>query len=483
MAAVPPMAAAAEAAAERKPNVIVVFTDDQGWADLGAHGVRDDVKTPHLDALAAGGALMRAGYITAPQCSPSRAGLITGRYQEKLGFDNISKGPLLLEEVTLAERLRDAGYATGMIGKWHLEPNAATTEWSRANVPADQLKPVPNNKHFLQVPPAVQMEFFPEHQGFTDIFKGELDTYWVNYGLDGEPIADFAWQTHGGYRIDTQTAAAEAFIERHPDDPFFLYLNYYAPHVPMEATPAYLERFPGEMAERRRYGLAMMAAVDDGVGRIVETLDRHGLREDTLIFYISDNGAPLLGKEDLPISFRGGAWDGSLNDPWAGEKGMLTEGGIRVPYIVSWPGRVRPGQVIDEPVIALDVAPTALAAAGEPPVELLDGIDLLPHLAGDAAWPERPLYWRFWGQAAVRDRDHKFLRLSDGRRYLFDMNADDPESASVHAEHPEVLERLEAQLSSWTRGLQPAGLPGGALNVQEREWFGERHLVGVEPLR
>jgi len=283
-----------------------------------------------------------------------------------------------IDEITMADRLQNAGYATGMVGKWHLEIDQNSQGFDNNEVTLEQRVP-----------------FFPDQRGFDDVYFGYKNNWWTNYTLEGETITA-SYRENTRYRLDVATDASIAFIERNKQKPFFLYLGYYAPHVPLEAPASYLEQFESVPETRRRYGLAMMSAIDDGVGKIRERLDAEQLIDNTMIFFISDNGAPLgIHKLDLPIDNNAGAWDGSLNDPMIGEKGMLSEGGIRVPYIVSWPGKIPAGVVSDTPVTTLDVATTSLAAAGlEIPVEL-DGDDLLPTLTGLTELEERPLFWRF----------------------------------------------------------------------------------------
>jgi len=459
--------------AAKNPNIIVIFTDDQGFADIGVHGQVDDIKTPNLDALAKDGVICTSGYITAPQCSPSRAGLLTGKYQQRFGFDTIPDAPLRLEEITIAERLKEAGYTTGMVGKWHLEPNHTCVKWGREVCP-DRVE---GNK--VNLPVELVMNYFPAAQGFDEFFKGEINRYFANYGLDGKDLKPTGeWMDVPGYRLDIQTDAAAAFIKRNKKDPFFLYLAYFAPHVPLEATEKYLSRFPGEMPERRRYALAMMSAVDDGIGRIRELLKDLELDENTLIFYMSDNGAPLkIDMKDIPISFQGGAWDGSLNTPWVGEKGMLMEGGIRVPYLVSWPAKLPKGGTYKEPVISLDMAATCLAAAGEPIPPELDGVDLVP-LLKDGAKQDRALYWRFWQQSAIRKGKWKYLYLSDGRECLYDLESDLHEKDNLISLQPEKAKELRKALADWNDGLEPKGLPAVPINEQEKLWFGHYLNLG-----
>lgn len=479
LAATPPCL---RAAAPPKPNVIVILTDDQGYADLSCQGAVRDVKTPHVDRLAREGVRLTAGYITAPQCSPSRAGLITGRYQQRFGFDTIPDCPLPLEELTIAERLRSAGYVSGQVGKWHLDPNPLSARWIARHLPAAKA----NGRDRVNIPEEMRRAYSPLAQGFDECFSGETRSYFATYDLEGRSLPKTGQRinTREAYRIDVQTDAAIAFVRRHHQRPFFLYLCYYGPHVPLAATKKYLDRFPGEMPERRRYALAMLSAIDDGIGRIVDVLREYNLEEKTLIAYTSDNGAPLnLTKEDKkPVDISSGDWDGSLNDPLLGEKGMLSEGGIRVPFVLRWKGVLPAGKVYAEPVSSLDFAATAVAAAGLPVDRTLDGVNLVPYLTGRKSGPPHAaLFWRFWKQAAVRAGKWKYLRTGDGSEFLFDLESDQHEKTNRLAAEPEIARQLAQQLSAWTAGLQPAGMPKPPLTRQEIRWY--EHYFGVRAPR
>jgi len=463
---------------DRRPNIIVVFTDDQGWADLSCQGSLADVKTPHIDRLAREGVRMTAGYITAPQCVPSRAGLMTGRYQQRFGVDHNGQGPLPLEVETLPARLQRVGYVTGMVGKWHLEPNHTCAEWIAGNLPQAKSKRRKN----VRIPREKSVPYLPGSRGFSEFFHGHFSNYEANFDLTGASLKPGGEQVRTGlYRLDAQSKAAVSFIRRNKDRPFFLYVAYFAPHVPLEATEKYLKRFPGSMPQRRRYALAMMSAIDDGVGSILGELQAHGIDEKTLVFFISDNGAPLkIDKVDRPLTVRGAAWNGSLNDPWVGEKGMLTEGGIRVPFLMRFKGVLPEGAVYEQPVISLDVAATALALAGLPPAPDLDGVNLIPYLTGaNKGAPQRALYWRFWEQAAIRSGKWKYLHLANGTQYLFDLATAAHEKKNLIRQNPAKAEALRKQLSQWADGLHRPGLPGGTLKRQEAKFY--EHYLGWSP--
>ncbi|MFW6170093.1 MAG: sulfatase [Planctomycetota bacterium] len=425
-----------------RPNIIVFYTDDHGFADLGVQNIVEDIRTPHTDELARDGLVMRHGYSTAPQCVPSRAGLLAGKFQSRFGLD--SNGDSLdgfNRETTIAQRLQEAGYKTAQFGKWHLGPTEEITR-----------------------------------HGFDHVFAQNAQRpFFANITLQGKDRPP-GHPRPEEYHIDGCSKAAAALIERYRNQPFFLYIAYRAPHVPLDAPPKYLQRFPGDMPERRRQALAMISAIDDGVGLISETLQKHGLTEETLIFYISDNGAPLkIHKAD--IAGGGPGWDGSLNDPLNGEKGMLTEGGIHVPFIVAWPGVIPAGQSYPHPVTALDVAATAAAVAGiETLPEDLDGVNIVPYLKDEVSDPPHDfLCWRWIAQSAIREDNWKLLRGGD-REYLFNLENDLEEQNDLlsidagekeKARYTEIARRLRQRLQGWAGELAPPGL---AIRPMSRVW-------------
>lgn len=449
-----------------RPNVVIIVTDDHGYADLGAYGLSGDIRTPNLDWLANNGALMTHGYVTAPQCVPSRAGIVTGRYQTRFGVDSNKFVPIPANEVTVAERMRDAGYATGFVGKWHLEPNHEGSEWLKEYWPAGLKKKRP-----FTIPETLRRPHKPMSKGFTDFYDGPWKYYLRNYDVAGNNVRPArGFRLNSEFRIDHQTKAAIAFLERRKDEPFFLQLSYFAPHVPMEYTKKYFDRFPGDMPERRRWGLASISAIDDGVGQIVQALDKFGLAENTIIFFFGDNGAPLqIERRDDPFSVKGG-WDGSDNGPLVGEKGMLSDGGIRVPFLVYWKNRIAP-QVYENPVISLDAGATALNLAGvKTSGSEIDGVNLIPYLTKeDASEPHDALYWRFWGQSAIRAGKWKLIVLETGRKLLFDMTSDAHENQNLVHQYPQIADQLERRLAVWRESQQRPGFT--TRYGREAPWF------------
>lgn len=434
-----------------RPNIIIIFTDDQGYGDIGANQQETGVVTPHIDSLAAAGVRMTNGYVTAPQCTPSRAALMTGKYQQRFGVDDIAAGPLPLDVPTVADHLKTVGYRTGMVGKWHLEVTSASERWQAEYDAAQAVPGTPPDGETL-------LGYYPHRRGFDECFAGTQRVFKINFDLKGNiiPVQDYV---NNEDRIELVNKAALQFIQRNQRVPFFLYMAPFAPHVPLEAAQKYLDRFPLDMPQRRRYALAMMAAVDDGVGEIVAALQQYGIYERTLIFYMSDNGAPLgLDMPDADISDEQCLWDGSLNTPLTGEKGMVTDGGVRVPYVAHWPERIPGGRVLDYPVSSLDAVYTALKEAGVSSDVLagLDGTDLMPAIiqeGGGEYLNQRPLFWRFWGGAAVRLGNWKLVSSAADKEYLFDMTVGERASMNQLDLYQDKAAEMRQLLINWESTL------------------------------
>jgi arylsulfatase A-like enzyme len=437
--AAPAPASPRPSAAPPKPNIVLIVSDDQGWADLGANGADADVRTPNLDRLAREGVRFAAGYVAAPQCTPSRAGLLTGRYPQRFGVERNGDGPLPGAQRTLAERLAEAGYATGQVGKWHLESGrggglSAGERGLEATGPRNP--------------------FLPHGQGFAEYFCGASDRYVASHDARGRPLPHAPVAVDDPrFRVDVQTEAALAFLERHAREPFFLYLAYLAPHLPLASPEPYYSQTPARLPEKRRQALALIAAMDAGVGRLRSRLRGLGLERNTLVVFVSDNGAAV-----------GRGASGSLNRPWVGGKGMLTEGGIRSPFLAAWTGAIPAGQVFLPAVSSLDVAATAVALAGLPHDPQLDGVDLIPFLRGERAGdPHDALFWRWETQAAVRAGRWKLIRVGPAARFLFDLASGAGETRNRIDEQPALAARLEAQLAAWSATL-PAPPPASELS-------------------
>jgi len=414
-------------AADRQPNVLVIYTDDHGWADLGVQGADKDIRTPNIDQLARDGVRCFRGYVSGPQCVPSRAGVITGRYQERFGVEDNTKGPLPLSELTIAQRLKAAGYVSGQVGKWHLSGEGHEDA-------------------------ASQMGHLPPNFGFDEYWCGAMRQYHASHDLKGNPLPNAPVLVKDDrFRVNVETEAALGFLERRaarPGQPWFLYLAWFAPHVPLESPEPWFSKTPPNLAIERRQALAMIAAMDDGLGRIRARLREMGEEKNTLIFIIGDNGAPV----------RPGAWDGSLNLPLIGEKGMLTDGGVRTPFVIAWPGVLPAGKVYEWPVFNLDVAATAVAAAGLPHDDKLDGVNLIPFLSGsNAAAPHDYLYWRWRSQSSVLEFPWKLIHLGRNESYLFDVTKPEGELKNLIKEHPDIVARLDAKLKAWCDTLKPPG--------------------------
>ncbi|MEM0965349.1 MAG: sulfatase-like hydrolase/transferase [Verrucomicrobiota bacterium] len=428
-----------------RPNIIVILTDDHGYTDLGVHGIDANVDTPAMDTLINNGALMRQGYSSSPQCSPSRAGLLTGRYQNRFGLRTNNDLPLPLTETLNAERIGAAGYVTGFVGKWHVsEP--------------ETIYPRPDSA------------YEPSQRGFEDYWIGKRNPYTANFNLSGQSVAHQVINDSRN-RVIVQGEAAEAFIERNATDPFYLHLAFFGPHVPrIDLTDPYYTNFPeldypnysDELDDVRRQGLAMIKAIDDAVDGIMQKLRELGIEEDTLILFASDNGGNPKFFDAIPGTETIEKWTGSENIPRRGEKGTLWEGGINVPMWAYWKGVIPAGQVINEPVITLDFATTALKLAGGVVPSSYDGVDLMPRLSGQVPSIARsePLFWDFGnegdGELAIRKGDWK-MRRSGAGDFLFNITEDPNELTNLVHLHPEIQAELEGDLVAWQGSLPAEG--------------------------
>ncbi len=409
------------AIAATKPNILVIVGDDMGYADVGVFGCKD-IPTPNIDALAASGVRFPSGYVSGPYCSPTRAGLQTGRYQTRFGheFNPSGAAGLPLTETTLANHLKTAGYVTGAVGKWHLGSLETMHPFKRG---------------------------YDEFFGFLGGAHSYFDAAGILRGTEAVKELD--------YTTDAFGREAVAFIERHKGEQWYLYLAFNAVHTPMHATDDRLAKFPNIADKQRRTYDAMMLAMDEAIGRVRKKLAETGLEQNTLVTFISDNGGPTMP---------GTTVNGSRNTPLRGSKRTTLEGGIHVPFIVSWPGHVKPG-VYDQPVIQLDLHATALAAAGiDPKPEWkLEGVNLLPFLIGEKTGaPHDALYWRFGQQMAIRVGDFKLVRYDlnadtlTGRRNqgvtpsrLYNLREDIGETKDLAAGMPEKVKELQAKWDAW----------------------------------
>ena len=424
-------------AQRRPPNIVVIVSDDMGYADIGVHGSKD-IPTPNIDALAKGGIRFTDAYVSGPYCSPTRAGLLTGRYPQRFGHEfnpdqlsSHSEPGLPLGETTMADRLRAAGYKTALVGKWHL---------GRGD------------------------KFHPLERGFDEFFGflGGAHSYIATNAASHNPILDgrkIVAETT--YLTDAFADRAVDFIKRQKSQPFFLYLAFNAVHTPMHATEMHLARFPHIVDKQRRTYAAMLSAMDDGIGRTLAALRDGGLEENTLIIFFNDNGGPAMA---------GTTVNGSSNAPLRGSKRQTFEGGIRVPFIVRWKGHLAEGKTETRPIIQLDVLPTALAAAGVKPQlpGKFDGVNLLPFLTGKKSGrPHEALFWRLGENVAIRKGDWKLVKTSErplqavdpafyndlAGAELYNLAVDIGEQKNLAAAHPQKVKELAADWQRWNKEL------------------------------
>jgi arylsulfatase A-like enzyme len=431
----------------RKPNIVFILADDLGWTDLACYGSRY-YETPNIDRLAAEGMRFTHGYTCGPNCQPTRAALMTGQYGPRTGIYTVggtdrfdtSMRPLVPVEnvtrlapakVTMAESLKKAGYASGLFGKWHLGED-------------------------------------PKHHPLAQGFDEAIVSMGRHFDFKTNPKADLP---PGAYLADFLTDRAIGFIERHKDRPFLLCLHHFAVHSPHEAKPDKVAHFkdkPPSAGHRSPVYAAMIASLDDSVGRVVARLDELKLSQNTLVVFTSDNGG-VGGYVAAGVRTKEGITD---NAPLRGGKGMLYEGGVRVPFIFRWPSRIRPGAVCEEPIISVDMYPTLLALSGAPAPhgQPLDGLSILPLLERDAstAFSRHALYWHFPGYlgsgkdiwrtmpaGAIRVGDYKLLEFfEDGRLELYNLREDVGQKHDLAKEMPEQMRQMHDKLLAWRKEVK-----------------------------
>ncbi len=415
---------AAQASA-KPPNLILFYADDLGYGELGCQG-NTDIPTPNIDSIAENGIRFTQGYVAANYCSPSRAGVMTGRYPTRFGHEFNSVADTIgldLRETTIADRLKRLGYATVCIGKWHL---------------GRELTHRPTKRGFDE---------FYGTIGNTSQFnpKNFVDSRVSN---DVRNITDDSF-----YTTDAYAARAVDWLEKQKTKPWFIYLPFSVPHYPLQAPKTYLDRFPHIADEKRRLFAAMMSGMDDAVGRVMAKVRELGQEENTLVFFISDNGG-----------FPPDATSPWQNGPLRGTKKTMFEGGPRVPFLAQWEGRFPAGQTYDFPVMNLDVLPTIVAAAGDTvePAGKLDGVDLTPFVTGkNSARPHQTLYWRRGPQWAVRHGDMKLVVSAggSGEPELYDLAADIGESKNLVDAQPAKVKELQALWNKWSAEQAEPGAP------------------------
>ncbi len=446
----------------KQPNIIVILADDMGYADAGFTGAKD-IKTPNLDTLAQSGVVFERGYVTHPFCGPSRAGILAGRYQQRFGFGaNPAYDPantlmgLDPTEKLFPKRLQEAGYITGAVGKWHIGA-------------ADGFHP--NQRGFDY--------FYGFLGGGHDYFDIDISQPVKEGYLQGlvrnKSVADFE-----GYLTTAFSRDGVQFIVDNKDKPFFLYMAYSAPHQPLQAPAEDIARYAHIADKRRRIYAAMVDVMDRGIGEIIDALIANGIYENTLIFFLSDNGGPLASDSNP------GKSNGSSNAPFRGGKANFYDGGVHVPFVASWPARIPAGTRYQYPVIALDIASTAVAqAGGSLGSPALEGVDLIPFVTGEKLdAPHNALFWRS-GESA---RSHWSILISDSTKYLKDKDSKKPqmfylpddvsESNDILSENGALAKAMYAQWQQWDKGNVPDRFMGYKPYHRARDRFFEKAIPG-----
>ncbi len=447
------MTCAFAAALDRQPNIVLLVADDLGYGELGCQG-NQQIPTPNIDAIAEQGVRFTNGYVTAAFCAASRAGLLTGRYQTRFGFEfnpigasnEDPKAGLPVSEPTLADALHDVGYTTALIGKWHL---GGTAHYHPQRRGFDEFFGFLHEGHYFVPPPysgvstMLRRKALPGNATGRWVSSDERLVYSTHMGYD-EPDYDANNPVYRSsqpveereYLTDAFTREATSFITRNADRPFFLYLAYNAVHSPLQGADRYMEQHKSIDDVHRRIFAAMLSNLDDSVGSVMNCLAENKLKNDTIVFFLSDNGGPTreLTSSNLPLK---------------GEKGSMYEGGIRIPFLMSWPNHVPQQHVFERPVISLDIFATAARAAGVPDSTIgrSDGVDLLPFVTGEiTSPPHEALFWRTGAKAALRHGDWKLLRNADRKQpnnwQLYDLAADNSETNDLATSNPSKLDEL-----------------------------------------
>ena len=421
-----------------QPNIVIFYADDLGWGELGCQGFAKDIPTPHIDSLAKNGLRFTNGYVAATYCSPSRAGLMTGRYPTRFGheFNTVANTVgLRSDQTTIATRLKTLGYATIAVGKWHLGNQPENRPTKRG---FDEFYGTLNNTPFFHPTNFIDSRISNDVREVTD------DTF---------------------YTTDAYADRSLDWLEKNKNKPWFLYLPFNAQHAPLQAPKKYLERFPKITDEKRQLFAAMLASMDDAIGRVMGKIRALGQEENTLVFFISDNGGPTASTT-------------SGNGPLRGFKMTTFEGGPRVPFIAQWKGKIPAGKTYDLPVLNLDVLPTAIIAAGgkTDPSWQLDGVDLMPYLTGkQTSRPHQTLYWRYGPQWAIRHGDLKLVvsKGGSGQPELYDLATDIGESKDLASAQPAKVKELQALWDKWSAEQAPASTPdasgGGATKKNKKK--------------
>lgn len=409
-----------------KPNFILIVADDLGYGDLGFTG-SSQIKTPHIDELARRGTIFTQGYVSSPVCSPSRAGFITGINQVEFGHDNNlprNAEPgfdsqylgLPLSQKTIADHLKPLGYVSGLIGKWHL---------------------------------GYEAQFHPLNRGFDEFWGytgGGHDYFTANVAGKGylSPIeSNYRTPQSLTYLTDDKGSECVDFIKRHRQSPFFLFASFNAPHTPMQAKEEDLKLYAHIKDKKRRTYAAMVHRLDVNVGRIVETVKKEGLENNTIIVFISDNGGPT-------------DTNASLNAPYRGQKGIVLEGGVHVPFIIKGGEIIPSGQTLKQMVTSLDLVPTflALASGNDAGQKLFTGVNLMPYMTNKVKSVARQeLYWRFTISTAIRQGDWKLIRVPDRLPMLYHLPTDISEEKDVSLENLAKTKELLRKLGAWDVSL------------------------------